>query len=83
PGAVVIDEVAGQLLALVPAPRTPAAYALAFLLFRLFDIKKPWPVGWVDRRIGGGFGIMLDDALAAVYAVLAQYAIGGAFGVRS
>jgi phosphatidylglycerophosphatase A len=42
----------------------------AFLLFRLFDIWKPWPIAWFDRRVGGGFGIMLDDVLAAVYAAL-------------
>ena len=54
-----------------------------FLLFRLFDIWKPWPVGWADRRVGGGFGIMLDDALAALYAGLALYLIGGVVGVRS
>jgi phosphatidylglycerophosphatase A len=82
PGNVVIDEIAGQFLTLLPAPRDPAAYALAFLLFRLFDIWKPWPIGRVDRRIGGGLGIMLDDVLAAVYAVLVELAISGAFGVR-
>jgi phosphatidylglycerophosphatase A len=82
PATVVIDEIAGQLLSLVPAPRKPAAYAFAFLLFRLFDIGKPWPIGRIDRRVGGGLGIMLDDAAAAVYAVLAQLAIGGMFGVR-
>lgn len=82
PGFVVIDEIAGQLLALLPARRDPAAYLLAFLLFRLFDIWKPWPVGRIDRQVGGGFGIMLDDALAALYAVLVQLAIGGAIGVR-
>lgn len=80
PGLVVIDEIMGQLLALLPARRDPAAYALAFLLFRLFDIAKPWPIGRIDRTVGGGFGVMLDDALAAGYAVLAQMAIGGAFG---
>ena len=44
-------------------------WALAgFVLFRVFDIVKPWPIRWIDKRIGGGFGIMLDDVLAAVYA---------------
>jgi len=85
PGAIVIDEVAGQWLALVPAPLDPLAYALAFLLFRLFDIWKPWPVRWADRHARGGLGIMLDDLLAAVYAILVfavLQAIGGASGVR-
>jgi phosphatidylglycerophosphatase A len=85
PGAIVIDEVAGQWLALVPAPLDPLAYALAFLLFRLFDIWKPWPAGWADRHVKGGLGIMLDDLLAAVYAILVfavVRAIGGVSGVR-
>jgi phosphatidylglycerophosphatase A len=86
PGAVVVDEVAGQWLVLLAAPFDPAAWALAFLLFRLFDIWKPWPVRWADRRVKGGFGIMLDDVLAAVYAVAVMAclrSIGGAFGVHS
>ncbi len=68
PGAVVIDEVAGQWLALIPLPLDPGLYLLAFLAFRLFDIVKPWPVGWADRSLSGGFGIMADDILAGIYA---------------
>jgi phosphatidylglycerophosphatase A len=86
PLAIVIDEVAGQWLVLVPTPLDPLPYALAFLLFRIFDIWKPWPVRWADRRLKGGLGIMLDDLLAAVYAVAVLsvlLAIGGASGVRS
>jgi phosphatidylglycerophosphatase A len=86
PGAIVIDEVAAQWLVLLPVPLDPLSYAVAFLLFRLFDIWKPWPVGWLDRRVHGGLGIMLDDLLAAVYAVLVFSILlvtGGAFGVRS
>ena len=85
PGAIVIDEVAGQWLVLVAAPLDPLAYALAFLLFRIFDIWKPWPVRWADRHVKGGLGIMLDDILAAIYAVAllsGLLAIGGSFGVR-
>jgi phosphatidylglycerophosphatase A len=85
PGSVVVDEIAGQWLTLVAAPLDPIAYALAFLLFRLFDIWKPWPVGWADRQVAGGFGIMLDDILAAGYALvvlLAVRAIGGVMGVQ-
>jgi phosphatidylglycerophosphatase A len=47
-----------------------AAFGLAFALFRLFDIWKPFPIGWLDARVPGGFGVMLDDVLAAVYAVV-------------
>jgi phosphatidylglycerophosphatase A len=86
PAAIVIDEVAGQWLVLVPAPLNPLAYAFAFLLFRIFDIWKPWPVRWADRDVEGGLGIMLDDLLAAVYAVAllsGLLAISGAPGVRS
>jgi phosphatidylglycerophosphatase A len=85
PGAIVIDEVAGQWLVLVAAPLDPLAYALAFLLFRIFDIWKPWPVRWADRHVKGGLGIMLDDLLAAVYAVVVLsilLPIGGVSGVR-
>jgi phosphatidylglycerophosphatase A len=81
-GAIVIDEVAAQCLVLLATPLDPFFYALAFLLFRAFDIWKPWPVRWADRRIHGGFGIMLDDLLAAVYALLVMFAMHGAFGVR-
>ena len=66
PGAVVIDEVAGQWIALIPALLDPVLVVLAFLAFRLFDILKPWPVGWLDRELKGGLGIMSDDVLAGV-----------------
>lgn len=64
--AIVWDEFVGYLLTMAAAP-AGLGWALAgFVLFRLFDIVKPWPIGWVDRRVSGGFGIMVDDALAAV-----------------
>lgn len=68
PKEVVIDEVAGQWLTLTACPPDPLLYAVGFLLFRLFDIWKPWPVRLADRAVKGGFGIMLDDMLAAIYA---------------
>ena len=86
PGEIVVDEVAGQWLALFTAPLDPVAWGLAFALFRLFDIWKPWPVRSIDRQVAGGLGIMLDDLAAAGYVLfvlLAVSAIGGAFGVRS
>jgi len=85
PGSVVVDEVAGQWLVLLAAPFDPLAWGLGFLLFRLFDIWKPWPVGSADRKVKGGFGIMLDDILAAGYALLllaAVLAIAGALRVH-
>ena len=86
PGFIVIDEVAAQWLVLLAAPTAPLPYALAFVLFRTFDIWKPWPVQWADRHVKGGLGIMLDDLFAAVYAMislLVLLALGGVSGVRS
>jgi len=74
PGPVVIDEVAGQWLTLVPAaylaPMAPNAltYLVAFVLFRIADIFKPWPASWADKKLHGGLGIMLDDIFAGLYA---------------
>lgn len=71
PRIVVIDEVLGQWIALAGAhPFNWKSYVAAFVLFRLFDIWKPWPIRQVERRCGGGFGIMIDDVLAAIYAIL-------------
>ncbi len=74
PSCIVIDEVAGQLLALAAAPPGIAPYLAAFLGFRLFDIVKPWPAGWADRTLKGGFGVMLDDVFAGLYAGAAVFA---------
>jgi phosphatidylglycerophosphatase A len=68
PGAIVIDEVAGQWLTLAVAPLDPLAYLLGFVLFRIADVLKPWPASWLDRRVGGAFGVMIDDVAAAAYA---------------
>ena len=81
PSECVIDELAGQWLAcafalfsfggLLSAAQTPwLPFLLAFLLFRLFDIIKPWPVSWADRSIAGGLGVMVDDMLAGLMAGL-------------
>ena len=72
PSEVVIDEVAGQWLVLVPAPADPLLYLAGFLAFRVLDINKPWPASWADREVHGGLGAMLDDLLAAVYGCLAM-----------
>jgi phosphatidylglycerophosphatase A len=70
PGFIVIDEFVGQWLALMLAPPGWIWIIVGFLLFRLFDVWKPWPVSWADRNVGGGLGVMLDDALAGVLAAL-------------
>jgi phosphatidylglycerophosphatase A len=68
PPAIVIDEVVGQWITLALLPLDPLVYALGFLLFRVLDILKPWPANFIDRAVTGGFGVMLDDVVAAVYA---------------
>ncbi len=69
--AIVIDEWVGQWLALYPLlgrhPLWPGLFT-GFALFRFFDILKPWPIRWLDRRVGGGWGVMLDDVLAGMAA---------------
>ena len=61
---IVVDEWLGMWIALIAAPRHWLAATIAFLAFRLFDIWKPWPIGWIDRRVGGALGIVLDDIVA-------------------
>lgn len=68
PAPVVIDEVVGIWLVLSLAAPSLTAFTLGFILFRLFDVLKPWPVSWADRTLKGGLGVMLDDVLAAGYA---------------
>lgn len=65
-----LDEVAGQLVACATVPLDWRWFLLAFALFRLLDILKPWPICWLDRRLGGGTGIMLDDVAAGIAAAL-------------
>ena len=73
PGNVVIDEVAGQWLALLPAALDWRVYLIGFLAFRLFDIAKLWPANWLDRRVKGALGIMVDDIAAGLYAAAVCY----------
>jgi len=69
--AIVFDEIAGLLAASLATPaRTLFWFALTFVLFRVFDIVKPWPIRDVDHRMRGGAGIMLDDLMAAGYAAI-------------
>lgn len=68
-GPIVIDEFLGMFITLTCAPDHPAAWALGFVLFRVFDILKPFPCSWFDQRIHGGIGIMMDDVIAGIYAL--------------
>src|SRR4051812_14391676 len=70
PKEIVVDEVAGQWLLLSVLFPTWHSYLVGFILFRLFDIVKPWPVSLADREIHGGLGVMFDDMLAALYPIL-------------
>ncbi|MCK0153498.1 phosphatidylglycerophosphatase A [Alcanivorax sp. S6407] len=67
---IVWDEIAGLLVTMIAVPVTPMGALAGFLAFRFFDIIKPWPIGWLDRRVEGGLGIMVDDLLAGVYAAV-------------
>ena len=67
---IVWDEFAGFLIAMAIAPDGWVGIVAGFALFRLFDIWKPWPIGWVDRKVHGGLGIMLDDVLAGLMAAV-------------
>ncbi len=66
PGAIVIDEWAGLWVSALWLPLSWFNVVAMVLLFRLFDIAKPWPVSWADRRLPGGFGIMMDDVIAGL-----------------
>jgi len=65
---IVWDEVVGYLVTMFMAPAGWLWIVIGFALFRLFDIWKPWPIGWLDAKVSGGFGIMIDDVLAGIYA---------------
>ena len=74
-GCIVIDEIVGMFVTLIAAPAHPAAWLLGFVLFRIFDIGKPFPVSWFDQRIHGGIGIMMDDVIAGLYGCLCLHLI--------
>ncbi|MBK5922089.1 hypothetical protein CCR80_13695 [Rhodothalassium salexigens] len=85
---VVIDEVVGQWLTMLPLPFLAGGMGwegmvLAFALFRLFDITKPWPIRALDRRLKGGVGAMVDDAFAGTVAGLLLLALGLTLGLPS
>ena len=69
-GAIVWDEIVAMMLVLAFAPAGFIFWFVAFLLFRLFDIWKPYPICYADAKLKNGFGVMFDDLLAAIYAIL-------------
>jgi phosphatidylglycerophosphatase A len=79
-GGIVWDEFVGFWITMFMAPTCWVCVVIGFVLFRFFDILKPWPINWLDKKVHGGFGIMIDDALAGIYALLVLQLI--AFSVR-
>ncbi|GAA5786548.1 phosphatidylglycerophosphatase A [Chitiniphilus shinanonensis] len=79
-GGIVVDEIVATWLVLASVPLTWQGWLAAFAAFRLFDILKPWPIRWFDRKVHGGFGVMLDDILAAGYAIAVLWLMRGWLG---
>lgn len=74
---IVVDEVVGMWIAAIPAETHPDLWFVGLVLFRFFDIWKPWPASWFDNRSKGGFDVMMDDVVAGIYAMFGV----GAFAV--
>lgn len=77
-GSIVWDEIAGIMITFLFVPVVdvhPLIFGLGFLLFRFFDILKPWPIGFIDKHVSGGLGIMLDDIVAGAMACASLHAI--------
>ncbi len=79
-GGIVWDEFVGFWIAMAALPVSWTSLLLGFALFRLFDILKPWPISWLDKKVSGGFGIMIDDVIAGL-AAAAVIALLGAAGL--
>ena len=69
PSAVVWDEIVGYLITMIAAPSGWQWLLLGFVLFRFFDIVKPWPISWADKSLHGGLGIMVDDVIAGMFSL--------------
>ena len=72
-GGIVWDEIAGLLITMWAVPFEGYNLLAGFILFRFFDIVKPWPIKWVDQKVHGGLGIMLDDVLAGIFSGICLY----------
>ncbi|MBV1910830.1 MAG: phosphatidylglycerophosphatase A [Kangiellaceae bacterium] len=66
---IVWDEFAGFFITMIAVPMTWQNLIIGFALFRIFDILKPWPISWLDKKVSGGFGIMIDDVVAGLFAL--------------
>ena len=75
-GHIVWDEFVGMWITLFFIPQISVLWiAIAFFAFRVFDMAKPWPIRWFDKRVPGGFGIMIDDVIAAIFSSVTVYVI--------
>ena len=74
-GGIVWDEVVGYLVTMIALPQSWPWLLAWFVVFRFFDIIKPWPISWVDRQVKGGFGIMIDDVLAGLMAAITLHIV--------
>ena len=72
---IVWDEFAGFLITMIGVGFSAQNILLGFILFRIFDILKPWPINWLDSKVSGGLGIMLDDIVAGIFSMLALHSI--------
>lgn len=68
-GAIVWDEIVGFFITMIAMPVNIETICVGFFFFRIFDIAKPWPISWIDRKVKGGFGIMIDDVVAGIFAM--------------
>lgn len=75
--AIVWDEVVGYLVTMIAAPPDPTWLVAGFVLFRVFDILKPWPIRQIDRGVSGGLGVMLDDLVGGIYALAVLQGVHG------
>jgi phosphatidylglycerophosphatase A len=70
PGCIVIDEIAGMMVTLIGLPVSPITLVSGFIIFRILDILKPFPIRNIDKRIPGGLGVVADDVAAGIIANL-------------
>ena len=75
-GGIVWDEFVGFWITMWAVPVGPWWVIGGFILFRIFDVAKPWPINWLDRRVHGGLGIMIDDVIAGMLACAVLHAVG-------
>ncbi|MBS7834553.1 phosphatidylglycerophosphatase A [Wohlfahrtiimonas chitiniclastica] len=82
-GGIVIDEFVGFFITMFLVPANIYTAILGFVLFRIFDVIKPWPIQWVDQKMKGGIGIMVDDVLAGIMALISIHLILWGYAVLS